>query len=183
MAFVQCPRKQIFSWAISPRLGDQAIRTADSLSTPSWKENSLPVGDLFQSKARPTSEAETHRNHSVWKAARVNAVPARCRRPGGRELAVPTKRFELCGLAVTTKQEFDILAIGGSIAANVHGKSNDYGPLIESIRSFRLLKADGTIVPVCRGERGTVSAGCRRLRFVRNRGRCHFSASRGPAAN
>jgi FAD/FMN-containing dehydrogenase len=55
-------------------------------------------------------------------------------------------------LAITTKQEFDIFTVGGSVAANVHGKSVDYGPLIESIQTLRLLRADGEIVSVSRAE-------------------------------
>jgi FAD/FMN-containing dehydrogenase len=64
--------------------------------------------------------------------------------------AVLTKALEPLGLAVTTKQEFDTFTIGGSVAANVHGKSIDYGPLIEAIDSFRLVRPDGEIVSVSR---------------------------------
>jgi decaprenylphospho-beta-D-ribofuranose 2-oxidase len=63
-----------------------------------------------------------------------------------------TPLLESRGLAVTTKQEFDTFTIGGSIAANVHGKSVDYGPLIESVQSLRLLKADGQLVNISRQE-------------------------------
>jgi FAD/FMN-containing dehydrogenase len=63
-----------------------------------------------------------------------------------------SKVLEPKRLAVTTKQEFQIFTLGGSLAANVHGKTIDYGPLIESVESFRLLKADGEIVSVSRSE-------------------------------
>jgi FAD/FMN-containing dehydrogenase len=68
----------------------------------------------------------------------------------GAAWEVLTRALEPIGLAVTTKQEFDTFTIGGSVAANVHGKTVDYGPLIESIESLRLLKADGEIVTVSR---------------------------------
>ena len=68
----------------------------------------------------------------------------------GATWEVLTKAVEPVGLAVTTKQEFDTFTVGGSVAANVHGKSIDFGPLIESILSFRLLKADGEIVSITR---------------------------------
>jgi decaprenylphospho-beta-D-ribofuranose 2-oxidase len=68
----------------------------------------------------------------------------------GASWAVLTKALEPLGLAVTTKQEFDTFTIGGSIAANVHGKSIDYGPLIEAIESFRIVRPDGEIVSVSR---------------------------------
>ncbi len=65
-----------------------------------------------------------------------------------------TKVLEPAGLAVSTKQEFDTFTIGGSIACNVHGKSIDYGPIIENIISFRLLMSDGEIKTVSREENG-----------------------------
>jgi decaprenylphospho-beta-D-ribofuranose 2-oxidase len=68
----------------------------------------------------------------------------------GASWAVLTKALEPLGLAVTTKQEFDTFTIGGSVAANVHGKSIDYGPLIEAIDSFRLVRPDGAVVSVSR---------------------------------
>jgi decaprenylphospho-beta-D-ribofuranose 2-oxidase len=68
----------------------------------------------------------------------------------GASWAILTKALEPLGLAVTTKQEFDTFTIGGSIAANVHGKSIDYGPLIDAIESFRLVRPDGDILTVSR---------------------------------
>ncbi|HZW29851.1 MAG TPA: FAD-binding oxidoreductase [Isosphaeraceae bacterium] len=55
-------------------------------------------------------------------------------------------------LAVTTKQEFQLFTLGGSLAANVHGKTIDYGPLIESVESVRLLRSDGELITVSRTE-------------------------------
>lgn len=75
---------------------------------------------------------------------------------GGASWKVLTDALEPLRLAVTTKQEFDLFTVGGSVACNVHGKSVDYGPLIESIRSFRLLQADGEIVNVSREENASL---------------------------
>jgi decaprenylphospho-beta-D-ribofuranose 2-oxidase len=72
----------------------------------------------------------------------------------GASWAILTKALEPLGLAVTTKQEFDTFTIGGSIAANVHGKSIDYGPLIEAIESFRLVRPDGDVLTVSRESDG-----------------------------
>ncbi len=70
----------------------------------------------------------------------------------GADWGVLTAALEPLGLCVTTKQEFDLFTIGGSVARNVHGKSFDYGPLIEAIDSFRLLTAEGRIIRVSRNE-------------------------------
>lgn len=70
----------------------------------------------------------------------------------GADWAVLTRLLEPHLLSVTTKQEFDSFTIGGSLAANVHGKTVDYGPLIDHVESFRLLQADGQIINVSRTE-------------------------------
>lgn len=56
------------------------------------------------------------------------------------------------GLSVKTMQAPNIFTIGGSMSVNVHGRDIRYGPLIDSIRSFRLMKVDGEIVNVSRTE-------------------------------
>jgi decaprenylphospho-beta-D-ribofuranose 2-oxidase len=70
-----------------------------------------------------------------------------------------TPLLESHGLSVTTKQEFDTFTIGGSLAANVHGKSVDYGPLIEAVDSFRLVKPDGIIISVSPSENAELFSG------------------------
>jgi len=70
----------------------------------------------------------------------------------GADWGILSRVLEPKRLAVTTKQEFQIFTVGGSLAANVHGKTIDYGPLIESVESLRLLKADGEIISVSRSE-------------------------------
>jgi FAD/FMN-containing dehydrogenase len=70
----------------------------------------------------------------------------------GANWGILSKVLEPKRLGVTTKQEFQVFTLGGSLAANVHGKTIDYGPLIESVESFRLLRADGEIISVSRSE-------------------------------
>lgn len=54
------------------------------------------------------------------------------------------------GLAVAVMQSSNIFTVGGSISANVHGRDPRYGSLIETIRSLRLLNAEGQIINVSR---------------------------------
>lgn len=55
-------------------------------------------------------------------------------------------------LAVSVMQSSNIFTVGGSLSANVHGRDPRYGPLIETVESFHLLLADGTIKHVSRTE-------------------------------
>jgi hypothetical protein len=56
------------------------------------------------------------------------------------------------GLAVAVMQSSNIFTVGGSLSANVHGRDPRYGPVIETVRSFRLLNADGQVINVSRTE-------------------------------
>jgi len=56
------------------------------------------------------------------------------------------------GLAVEVMQAYAAFTIGGSLSVNVHESDPRFGPLIETVRSFRLLLADGSIVRVSRTE-------------------------------
>lgn len=56
------------------------------------------------------------------------------------------------GLAVRTMQSSNVFSIGGSLSANVHGRDTREGPLIDSVESFRLMLADGSIRNVSRSE-------------------------------
>jgi decaprenylphospho-beta-D-ribofuranose 2-oxidase len=56
------------------------------------------------------------------------------------------------GLAVKVMQSQNIFTIGGSLSANAHGRDIRYGSLIDTIKSFRLLTADGEILNVSRDE-------------------------------
>ncbi|MEK3890176.1 FAD-binding oxidoreductase [Bacillus sp. FSL K6-3431] len=55
-------------------------------------------------------------------------------------------------LSIKTMQAPNIFTIGGSMSVNVHGRDIRFGPLIDSIRSFRLMNADGKILNVSRTE-------------------------------
>jgi FAD/FMN-containing dehydrogenase len=55
-------------------------------------------------------------------------------------------------LAVKAMQSYNDFSIGGSLGVNVHGQDVTANPLITSIKSFKLLLADGSIIPVSRME-------------------------------
>lgn len=54
------------------------------------------------------------------------------------------------GLALKVQQSQNIFTVGGSMSVNVHGRDIRYGPLIDTIASFHLLQADGSIIQVSR---------------------------------
>jgi FAD/FMN-containing dehydrogenase len=56
------------------------------------------------------------------------------------------------GLAVEVMQAYTGFTIGGSMSVNVHESDPRFGPLIETVRSFRVLLADGSILRVSRTE-------------------------------
>jgi len=56
------------------------------------------------------------------------------------------------GLAVEVMQAYTGFTIGGSMSVNVHESDPRFGPLIETVKSFRLLLADGSIRNVSREE-------------------------------
>lgn len=62
------------------------------------------------------------------------------------------KAINPSGLAIQVMQASPIFTVGGSISANAHGRDSNYGPLIESVESLRLLKANGEIVNLSRNE-------------------------------
>lgn len=56
------------------------------------------------------------------------------------------------GLAVKAMQSYSTFSIGGSLGVNVHGQDIIENPLIRTVRSFKILLADGTIHYVSRVE-------------------------------
>ena len=56
--------------------------------------------------------------------------------------------------AVKAMQSTDIFTVGGSIAVNAHGMDHRAGALMGSIRSLRVILADGQIVTASRDENG-----------------------------
>lgn len=55
-------------------------------------------------------------------------------------------------LAIKVMQSQNIFTIGGALSVNVHGRDIRYGSLLDTVDSFRLLTADGTILNVSRTE-------------------------------
>lgn len=56
------------------------------------------------------------------------------------------------GLAVKVMQSSYVFTLGGTLSANAHGRDLDKTTVVETVRSFRLLKADGSVVHVSRSE-------------------------------
>src|SRR5690606_37983397 len=54
--------------------------------------------------------------------------------------------------AVKSMQSTDIFTVGGSISVNAHGMDHRAGALMDSIRSLRVMLADGTVVTASREE-------------------------------
>ena len=54
--------------------------------------------------------------------------------------------------AVKAMQSTDIFTVGGSISVNAHGMDHHAGAIMDSIRSLRLMRADGSVVTVSREE-------------------------------
>ncbi len=47
-------------------------------------------------------------------------------------------------------QSQNIFTVGGSISVNVHGRDIRYGSLMDTVKSMRLLQADGSIIEISR---------------------------------
>jgi decaprenylphospho-beta-D-ribofuranose 2-oxidase len=56
------------------------------------------------------------------------------------------------GLAVKSMQSDNNFTVGGSLAANAHGRDVRFSMLIESVIGFRMMLADGSVVRVSRDE-------------------------------
>jgi FAD/FMN-containing dehydrogenase len=50
------------------------------------------------------------------------------------------------GLSVKVMQSYGNFTVGGSLSVNVHGRYAELGPIISTVRSFRIVLADGTAV-------------------------------------
>ncbi|WP_375335762.1 MULTISPECIES: FAD-dependent oxidoreductase [unclassified Bacillus (in: firmicutes)] len=62
------------------------------------------------------------------------------------------KKVNSYGLAVQVMQSQNIFTVGGSLSVNVHGRDIRHEALIDTVESFRLLTADGTVKNVSREE-------------------------------
>ncbi|GAB6439359.1 FAD-binding oxidoreductase [Bacillus cereus] len=56
------------------------------------------------------------------------------------------------GLAIKVMQSQNIFTVGGSLSANVHGRDIRNDALIDTVKSMRLLKPDGTIVTISKNQ-------------------------------
>jgi FAD/FMN-containing dehydrogenase len=54
------------------------------------------------------------------------------------------------GLAVKVMQSSNIFSVGGSLSANIHGRDPRFGPLIETVRSIKVVLATGDIIKASR---------------------------------
>ena len=62
------------------------------------------------------------------------------------------KHINPYNLSLKVMQTSNIFTVGGSLSANVHGQDIRYGDIRNTIKSFRLLLADGRIVNVSKEE-------------------------------
>ena len=62
------------------------------------------------------------------------------------------KKVNSYGLAVQVMQSQNIFTVGGSLSVNVHGRDIRHEALIDTVESFRLLMADGTVQNISREE-------------------------------
>jgi decaprenylphospho-beta-D-ribofuranose 2-oxidase len=64
----------------------------------------------------------------------------------------PDGRLETPGsLAVAVQQSSNVFSIGGSLSVNCHGRDKEFGPIISTVRSFRIMLWDGRVVLARRG--------------------------------
>ncbi len=84
--------------------------------------------------------------------------------------------------AVRAMQSTDIFSVGGSISVNAHGMDHQAGALAKSIKSMKVMLADGSLQTVSATENdGPVQPRGRRLRPVRRhrRGRARYRRQPG----
>jgi len=53
-------------------------------------------------------------------------------------------------LAVKVQQSSTIFSVGGSLSVNCHGRDKEFGDIISTVRSFRIMLADGRVVAASR---------------------------------
>lgn len=56
------------------------------------------------------------------------------------------------GLSVSIMQDYANFTVGGTLSVNAHGAYPDRGPVINSVRSFKIVLADGRVVTASRTE-------------------------------
>ena len=86
------------------------------------------------------------------KILEFDAEKKRIRVQGGVTWNDIQKKINPYGLAVQVMQSQNIFTVGGSLSVNVHGRDIRHEALIDTVDSFRLLMADGTVRNVSREE-------------------------------
>jgi FAD/FMN-containing dehydrogenase len=56
------------------------------------------------------------------------------------------------GLAVEVQQSSNIFTIGGSLSVDAHGRDPNFGPIVQTVRAFRIMLADGSVVEASRAK-------------------------------
>jgi len=56
------------------------------------------------------------------------------------------------GYAIKVMQASNVFTVGGSLGSDIHGNDPSYGTIIETVKSFHLMKADGSVIKVSREE-------------------------------
>ncbi len=62
------------------------------------------------------------------------------------------------GLSVAVMQSNNVFSVGGSISVNCHGWEPGHAPIASSVRAFRIVLADGSLVPCSRTENAELFA-------------------------
>jgi FAD/FMN-containing dehydrogenase len=60
--------------------------------------------------------------------------------------------LDVRGCSVEVMQSNNNFSVGGSLSANCHGWQHNHAPIASTVRAFRLMKADGTVVRCSRDE-------------------------------
>ncbi len=64
----------------------------------------------------------------------------------GATWAVVQEAVNEFGLSVKVMQSSNIFSVGGSLSANVHGRDPRFGPIIETVRSIKMVLAGGKVI-------------------------------------
>jgi hypothetical protein len=62
------------------------------------------------------------------------------------------ERIDEADLSIAIMQSYANFTVGGSLSVNVHGRYVGRGPIISSVRSMKVVLADGTLVEASRAQ-------------------------------
>ncbi|OAI54397.1 hypothetical protein AYO44_15115 [Planctomycetaceae bacterium SCGC AG-212-F19] len=82
----------------------------------------------------------------------VDEAEMRLRVGAGARWSEVVPRLDARGLSVAVMQSNNDFTVGGSLSVNCHGWEHHRPPIASTVESFRLMKADGTIVRCSRDE-------------------------------